>query len=68
MSEPRAVYCGDLRCEGLVPDSVVCCGSCHDDDEEGYASLCGGRMRDGCEAYVCCTVALWLRERGLLPS
>lgn len=50
-----------MRDEQKVPDSVNCCGSCHSDDDEGYASLCSW-SNDEVEYDVCCTLANWEPE------
>jgi len=61
-------YCQALRDEGIVPASVECCISCHRDMEyrdEVDPSIWAGcevDLPDGRLAFVCCSVATWLKD------
>ncbi len=46
--ESRIHYCDDLP-----SDTHICCTSCHEDDEAGYAELFD-YTKDGVEWIVCC--------------
>ena len=47
-----------LRHAGLPDDVSACCGSCHDDEIEGYGSMCEYVFRDGdvIATAICCNV------------
>ncbi len=53
-------YCMQMREEQKVPDSIQCCGSCHEDADEYNYSLCTWKTEDGKIEYdVCCVLAVW---------
>lgn len=61
MSEPFPLRCDSVR-EHLKLQET-CCGSCHDDEDEGFSLLCGGSLPDGTEYEVCCAVSNAATER-----
>ncbi len=62
-------YCGQMREEEKVPDSVQCCGSCHTDNEEyGYSLSTWTSDDDSVEYDVCCILANWMPDSKQEPN
>lgn len=57
--EKETLRCGDFN---QYPDKPNCCGSCHDDIDEGYAEPVEIDLPNGKHFIGCCTMAGWLEK------
>ena len=54
--------CELVRTMLSIPISVVCCDSCHNEEEDGYDWAGSDIVLEGQEYIVCCAIKNWLRD------